>query len=401
MAECARVLEQGIFDVQQYRSNVDYKRDVDLLLYKSEFRTHGDAQNAGFGLGFPVYGVPVSMNATYSQSQVETWKADHVELANDNTSYHEVRSRLVRRANADILNAWLRCIEIEAARNDSGLLGRHTPVGRDYIYFSVRFRPTAQGPDVRISAVQLIGLERISGQGGAIGEGRTIPNTVEGIGEAFRIADRQNTALIITTDIAGTLELTFRAQEREQEASGAVAEERKQWTIGAIPGEIRTLAFPVTAELERRGWMECDGRELDIDDYPALYSVLKNRYGSPAPGQVFKIPDYRGKFLRGWDHGSGVDPNASGRLPSTDLPIGEPGASGNEVGSKQPDSLRSHRHPIPAGKATGTFGGGDHGGGYHWGGDTREPYTDLEGGSETRPLNLYVTFMIFTGVFKD
>lgn len=53
---CSKVLEQGLFDREMYRTSAEYKRDVELLLYKSEFRTHDEANRAGFGLGFPIYG---------------------------------------------------------------------------------------------------------------------------------------------------------------------------------------------------------------------------------------------------------------------------------------------------------------------------------------------------------
>ena len=46
------------------------------------------------------------------------------------------------------------------------------------------------------------------------------------------------------------------------------------------------------------GWLECDGRELSVNDYAILYSVLGNTYGGTA-GLTFKLPDYRSKKLMG------------------------------------------------------------------------------------------------------
>ena len=46
------------------------------------------------------------------------------------------------------------------------------------------------------------------------------------------------------------------------------------------------------------GWLECDGRELSVNDYAILYSVLGNTYGGTA-GSTFKLPDYRSKKLMG------------------------------------------------------------------------------------------------------
>jgi microcystin-dependent protein len=55
------------------------------------------------------------------------------------------------------------------------------------------------------------------------------------------------------------------------------------------------------------GWMECDGRELSTTTYARLFQVLQYKFGGA--GAVFKLPDLRGEFIRGWDNGRGIDPN--------------------------------------------------------------------------------------------
>ncbi len=52
------------------------------------------------------------------------------------------------------------------------------------------------------------------------------------------------------------------------------------------PGEHDTV-------IEALGLMECDGRELNITEYPELFAVLGYKFGGE--GINFKIPDYRGK----------------------------------------------------------------------------------------------------------
>ena len=46
------------------------------------------------------------------------------------------------------------------------------------------------------------------------------------------------------------------------------------------------------------GWFECNGSTFDRDKYPAL----ANAYPTG------NLPDLRGEFVRGWDHGRGADP---------------------------------------------------------------------------------------------
>lgn len=84
---------------------------------------------------------------------------------------------------------------------------------------------------------------------------------------------------------------------------------------------------------ESGDWMEADGASLLIVDYPALYAVYGHTWGD-APAGYFKIPDGRGVFWRGWDHGRGRDPDAALRT------------GGDHVGSTQADAIRKHNHPM-------------------------------------------------------
>ena len=58
------------------------------------------------------------------------------------------------------------------------------------------------------------------------------------------------------------------------------------------------------------GYLECDGAALSRTTYAALYAVLGVTYGKGAgalANTTFRVPDLRGEFIRGWDHGRGVD----------------------------------------------------------------------------------------------
>lgn len=92
-------------------------------------------------------------------------------------------------------------------------------------------------------------------------------------------------------------------------------------------------------------WLECDGSELPIADYQALYSAIGVSFGLPGIPSNFKLPDLRGEFLRGWDHGRGLDPDAAKRT------------GGDAVGSTQADVIKRHNHPM--GANTGKTSGGE------------------------------------------
>jgi microcystin-dependent protein len=152
-----------------------------------------------------------------------------------------------------------------------------------------------------------------------------------------------------------------------------------------------------SASIEDLGWMVCDGRELQVASYPQLFVVLGNLYGGAE--RTFKLPDYRGYFLRGLDDGAGRDGDAGKR---TDPSGG--GGLNQGVGSRQTDALQTHEHIYKSAPAPATPSQG----GAAAGAPPGQP-TLTEGGptdslaapggvrvstSETRPKNVYVNYLI-------
>lgn len=66
-------------------------------------------------------------------------------------------------------------------------------------------------------------------------------------------------------------------------------------------GEIRQVAFPFAPY----GWALCDGAELRIAQYSALYSVLGIAYGGNGTTS-FNLPDLRGRFVSAAGQGPGL-----------------------------------------------------------------------------------------------
>ncbi|MCX9024602.1 MAG: phage tail protein [Candidatus Methanoperedens sp.] len=86
------------------------------------------------------------------------------------------------------------------------------------------------------------------------------------------------------------------------------------------------------------GYLLCDGTSYLRTDYPALFANIGTAHGA-ADGTHFNVPDYRGRFLRGQDHGQGRDPDAAGR---TTMASG--GNSADNVGSVQGHAFQTHLH---------------------------------------------------------
>jgi len=60
------------------------------------------------------------------------------------------------------------------------------------------------------------------------------------------------------------------------------------------------------------GFLECNGAALSTTTYAALFAVVGYTFGGS--GTSFNLPDLRGLFIRGWDHGRGADVNTPSRV---------------------------------------------------------------------------------------
>ncbi|MDR6945620.1 phage-related tail fiber protein [Pseudomonas sp. 2957] len=108
----------------------------------------------------------------------------------------------------------------------------------------------------------------------------------------------------------GTIDVAALAKEVERLKSAV--------PVGAV------LAFPVG--IVAPGYLELDGSVQSIAAYPDLAAFLGTTYnkGNEGAGN-FRLPESRGEFLRGWDHGRGVD-------------------AGRAMGSNQAESFKAHNH---------------------------------------------------------
>jgi microcystin-dependent protein len=58
-------------------------------------------------------------------------------------------------------------------------------------------------------------------------------------------------------------------------------------------------------------YLECNGAAVSRSTYAALFAVIATTYGAGNGSTTFNLPDLRGEFVRGWDHGRGVDSGRS------------------------------------------------------------------------------------------
>ena len=116
----------------------------------------------------------------------------------------------------------------------------------------------------------------------------------------------------------------------------------------AVPtGAIFT--FPVATP--PTGYLICDGSAISRTTYSDLFAIIGVIYGNGDGSTTFNLPDYRGKFLRGLNDGSGNDPDAATRQDRGD------GTAGDNVGTLQNGEMASHQHQIDPPSSTSNSSG--------------------------------------------
>lgn len=180
--------------------------------------------------------------------------------------------------------------------------------------------------------------------------------------------------------------------------------------IVAYGGDISSSA--AVAALKSQGWLVCDGTSYKKSDHAELALSIGISYGgSGGSRSSFNVPDLRGRFLRGTSYSSDNDPDAATRVA-----INNGGVIGDSVGSLQYSATALpkttftlvsggvHTHTIanvPQGSNAYALIGG------HYALANSGGVTSAQSGnhthnmgnwdSESRPVNLYVNYLIATG----
>ncbi len=110
--------------------------------------------------------------------------------------------------------------------------------------------------------------------------------------------------------------------------------------MDAYIGEIRLFA----GNFAPYGWAFCNGQELSIARYQALFSLLGTTYGGNGTS-TFAVPDLKGRAPMHWGQGPGLSARAQGQ---------QIGSSGVTLGTAQ---IPSHNHLAMAVDAQGTASG--------------------------------------------
>lgn len=156
----------------------------------------------------------------------------------------------------------------------------------------------------------------------------------------------------------------------------------------APPGTVVAFAGAGSGGNPPAGWLWCDGRAVSRTTYASLFAAIGTAWGAGDGMMTFSLPDLRGRFLRGVDLGANRD---------ADRAVADAG-----VGSIQGHTVGRHNHlgRDPAGRDLPVFvglQGGNRGTGCceatpHGAAALQETGPGI--GTETRPVNAAVTFII-------
>ena len=95
-------------------------------------------------------------------------------------------------------------------------------------------------------------------------------------------------------------------------------------TVSGVPtGSVFCIAVATVPS----GYLECNGAAVSRTTYSVLFAVIGTAYGTGDGSSTFNLPDLRGEFIRGFDHGKGTD-------------------SGRSIASSQSAQNASHNHSI-------------------------------------------------------
>lgn len=162
-------------------------------------------------------------------------------------------------------------------------------------------------------------------------------------------------------------------------------------STSAVGAMLAGTIIPFGSSTVPVGFLECNGASYSTATYPVLSSRINCTWGC-ADSAHFNVPDLRGVFLRGWNHGISTTTYTGDFDAAVRSTITTGGNSGDKVGTYQNDVFASHTH------TTTGFNGltGQSGVGSYLSVPSLTNVSGQSGGNETRPKNASVMWLIKT-----
>ncbi|WP_344827492.1 phage tail protein, partial [Rurimicrobium arvi] len=167
------------------------------------------------------------------------------------------------------------------------------------------------------------------------------------------------------------------------DANGVVRRVAMSTAPDQTVGSIEAFAYSAIPS----DYLECNGAPVSRTTFATLFAKIGTTYGAGDGSTTFNLPDLRGEFIRGWDHGRGID--ASRVLGSLQMDAFQGHRMNVQLNTSKPYSstgstVGDYYSNVGSGSATGT---------------TLDPVTNGTNGtprtaSETRPRNVAMVYAI-------
>ena len=207
-----------------------------------------------------------------------------------------------------------------------------------------------------------------------------------------------NSASWASASLSSSYSVTASFALNANQSSFATSSISSSFATSASWAPILGDTFPIGAFMAFGGttvppnWLECNGEAKLTSSFAELYAAISSSHISSSygylcdgfgnrdeSGSYFKLPDFRGEFLRGWDHNRGIDLDRF-------------------FASSQTDAFRSHVHTFNQYGGNGVSGGSVAGTppqnslGLNPG--TNLFSTNPSGDSDTRPRNIATMYCV-------
>jgi hypothetical protein len=257
-------------------------------------------------------------------------------------------------------------------RNTSGVLIPDTQITLRYTLYPSQFSTTPVWQEEHNLTTDKYGIASA-----VIGKGTRTAGTVA----SFNLVDFALATLWIKVEIKSGASYT---ELSPAEPLQSVPYAKAAGNASPIPPGF-IMAFGGNISKIPAGWLPCDGIEISRVIYADLYNTIGDNWGRGNNTTTFNLPDLRGQFLRGVSQQSGVDPDAYARTAKY-----TGGNIGDNVGGYQDMQIQSHNHSYHESSKSPPYSGG--GGSFLEGNFPSS--TGNSGGSETRPKNVSVFYLI-------
>ncbi len=108
---CTPLLQFGPFDSVIIDSKKSFKENLDYWLITSDYKTVKDSMNAGLKLGLPIKGIPINLDASFSESEFNEWKSERNEKFRREITSEESLSIITKTASAILVEGYVSCIK--------------------------------------------------------------------------------------------------------------------------------------------------------------------------------------------------------------------------------------------------------------------------------------------------